>query len=129
MAAPANRLHESTAMNSAIWRNIRSLRSLDAFKRQSQHRRQTLERGASRSSIDVRHNDQFENRDIGDFNSIFLDLAYCVKLAEIPLLAHNFSKRAPAIWRPSQDELLCTLCFGFFEDERDASEPLRLIKE
>src|SRR5207245_761465 len=53
---------------------------------------QTLERGTSRSSTDVRHNDQFKNRDIGDFNSIFLDLAYCVKWAEIPLLAHNFSK-------------------------------------
>ena len=37
---------------------------------------QTLERGASRSSIDVRHNNQFENPDIGEFNSIFLDLAY-----------------------------------------------------
>ncbi len=53
---------------------------------------QTLERGASRSSTDVRHNDQFKNRDIGDFNSIFLDLACCVRWAEIPLLAHNFSK-------------------------------------
>ncbi len=36
---------------------------------------QTLERGASRSSTHVRHNDQFKNRNIGDFNSIFLDLA------------------------------------------------------
>src|SRR6266702_3633319 len=53
---------------------------------------QTLKRGASRSPTDVRHNDQFNDRDIADFNSIFLDLAYCVKWAEIPLLAHNFSK-------------------------------------
>ena len=83
---------------------------------------QTLERGASRSSTDVRHNDQFENPDIGELNSIFFDLAYCVRWAEIPLLAHDFSKRAPAIWRPSQHELLGTLCLAFFEDERDASE-------
>ena len=52
----------------------------------------TLERGASRSSTGVRHNDQFKNGDIGDFNLIFLDLAYCVRCAEIPLLAHNLSK-------------------------------------
>ena len=63
--------------------NYRDLRSRQA---------QTLERGASRSSTDVRHNDQFKNRDIGEFNPIFFDLAYCVKWAEIPPLAHNFSK-------------------------------------
>src|SRR5438309_7841043 len=90
---------------------------------------QTLERGASRCSTDVRHNDQFKNRDIGDFNSIFLDLAYCVKWAEIPLLAHDFSKRASAIRRPPQHELLGTFCLGFFEDERDASESLRLVED
>ena len=60
--------------------------------RRESRQTQTLERGASRSSSDVGHNDQFKNRDIGDFNSIFLDLAYCVKWAEIPLLAHNFSE-------------------------------------
>ena len=36
---------------------------------------QTLERGASRSSTDVRHDDQFKNGDIRKFNMIFLDLA------------------------------------------------------
>jgi len=40
---------------------------------------QTLERGVSRSSTDVRHNDQFKNRDIGDLNSILFDLAFCVR--------------------------------------------------
>ena len=90
---------------------------------------QTLERGVSRSPTDVRHNDQFKNRDIGEFNSIFFDLAYCVRGTKIPLLAHDFSKRAPAIGRPSQDELLGTLCRSFFENERDASEPLRVIEE
>src|SRR6266581_2351861 len=42
---------------------------------------QTLERGASRSAAVIRHNDQFKNRDIGDFNSIFLDFAYRVRWA------------------------------------------------
>jgi hypothetical protein len=53
----------------------------------------------------------------------------CGKEAEIPLLAHDFSKRATAIWRPSQDELLCTRSLFFFEDECDATEPLPLIEE
>src|SRR5450759_3503769 len=78
----------------------------------SSRQAETLERGASRSSTDVRHNDQFKNRDTGEANLTFLDLAYCFRGTEIPLLAHNFSKRASAIRRPSQDELLGTLCLG-----------------
>lgn len=53
---------------------------------------QTLERCASPSSTNVRHDDQFENDDIRELNVIFLDLACGVGWAEIPLLAHNFSK-------------------------------------
>ena len=49
-------------------------------------------------------------------NLKFLDFAYCLGRTEVPLLAHNFSKRVPAIRRPSQDELLGALSFGFFED-------------
>src|SRR5205823_4027300 len=90
---------------------------------------QTLERGASRSSTDVRHNDQFKHRDIREFNLIFLDFVYRVRWAEIPLLAHDFSKRASAVRRPPQDELLGALYRGFFEDERDACESLRLIED
>jgi len=90
---------------------------------------QTLERGASRSSTDVRRDDQFENSDIRELNAIFLDLACRVGWAEIPLLAHNFSKRVSAIRRPSQDKLLGTRCLGFLENERDATEPLRVIEE
>ena len=37
---------------------------------------QTLERGASRSATDVGHDNQFKNRDTGEFNPIFLDLAH-----------------------------------------------------
>ena len=70
----------------------------------------------SRPSTDVGHNDQFNNGDIREFNLIFLDLSHCVRETEISLLAHNLSKRASAIWRPSQDELLGTLCLGFFEE-------------
>jgi hypothetical protein len=89
---------------------------------------QTRERGASRSSTDVGYNDQFKNGDSRECNLKFLDLADCVRRTEIPLLAHNFSKRASFICRPSQGELLGTLSFCFFEDERDASKALRLIE-
>ena len=90
---------------------------------------QTLERGVSRSSTDVRDNDQFKNRDTREVNPIVLHLAHCFRGTEIPLLSHNFSKREPAIRRPSQDKLLATICLGFFEDERDAYEPLRLVED
>ena len=43
---------------------------------------QTRERGASRSSIEVGHNDQFKNSDSRECNLKFLDLADCV----IPLV-------------------------------------------
>ena len=82
----------STATNSANLTQHLILAFARCIQTPESTQAQTLERGASRSSTDVRHNDQFKNRDIGDFNSIFLDLAYCVKWAEIPLLAHNFSK-------------------------------------
>src|SRR2546430_5969178 len=90
---------------------------------------QTLERGASRSAAVIRHNDQFKCGDIRKFNLVFLDFAYCVRGAEIPLLAHDVSKRASAVRRPPQDELLGALYRGFFEDERDACESLRLIED
>src|SRR5438309_7156747 len=90
---------------------------------------QILERGASHAAIIVRHNDQFKHGDIREFNLVFLDFAYRVRWAEIPLLAHDFSKRASAIRGPPQDELLGALYRGFFEDERDACESLRLIED
>ena len=90
---------------------------------------QILERGASRSAAVIRHNDQFKCGDIREFNLVFLDFAYRVRWAEIPLLAHDFSKRASAVRRPPQDELLGALYRGFFEDERDACESLRLIED
>ncbi len=62
---------------------------------------QTSERRAECSATDVRHNDQFQHGSVRKFNLVFLDLAYCLGRAEVPLLAHNFSKRAPAIRRPS----------------------------
>lgn len=69
-------------------------------RRRESRQTQTLERGASLSSTDVKHNDQFENRDVGQFNSIFFDLVCCVRGTKIPLLAHDFSKRGP----PSGDQ-------------------------
>ena len=61
----------------------------------SSRQAETLERGASRSSTDVRHNDQFKNRDTGEANLTFLDLAYCFRGTEIPLLAHNHGLGLP----------------------------------
>ena len=55
---------------------------------------QTRERGANRSSTDVRHNDPFKNGDSRECNLKFLNLADCVRRTEIPLLPHNFSKRS-----------------------------------
>ena len=82
----------------------------------------------SRSSTDARHHGQFKNSDTREFNLIFLDFADCVRRTEIPLLTHNLSKRAPAIRRPPQNELLRTLYLGFFEDERNAFGSLWLIE-
>src|SRR6202035_2394570 len=90
---------------------------------------QNLERGASRSSTNVRHNRQFKNGDIRKFNLIFLHLARCIRRTEIPPLAHNLSKRASPIRRPSQDEFLGTLRLGFFEEEGDACKWLRFVEK
>src|SRR5437016_12518132 len=66
---------------------------------------QTLERGAGRSSTDVRHNDQFKHGDIRDLNLVFLDFAYRARGADTPLLTHDFTIRASPFLRPPQDEL------------------------
>src|SRR5437899_12063879 len=75
---------------------VRPVVCLSFLLREHRHNKsrqaQTLERGASRSSTDVRHNDQFKHRDIREFNLIFLDFVYRIKRAEIPLLAHDFTK-------------------------------------
>src|ERR1019366_2872234 len=54
---------------------------------------------------------------------IFLVLAYRLRWAEIPLLAHNFAERCPAIRRPSQNELLCTGSFALFKNKGNAPQP------
>src|SRR5207248_11443376 len=75
---------------------VRPVVCLSFLLREHRHNKsrqaQTLERGASRSSTDVRHNDQFKHRDIREFNLIFLDYMHRIRLAEIPLLAHDFTK-------------------------------------
>src|SRR5439155_15137949 len=75
---------------------VRPVVCLSFLLREHRHNKsrqaQTLERGASRSSTDVRHNDQFKRRDIREFNLIFLDFVYRIRWAEIPLLAHDFTK-------------------------------------
>jgi hypothetical protein len=51
-------------------------------------------------------------------NLIFLDLAYCLRRAEVRPLADYFLKQTPAISRRSQDELLCPRGFFFSKDKR-----------
>src|SRR6266567_8767971 len=53
---------------------------------------QILERGASRSAAVIRHNDQFKCGDIREFNLVFLDFAYRVRGAEIPLYWRTMSR-------------------------------------
>jgi hypothetical protein len=48
---------------------------------------------------------------------------------EIPLLANNIFKCAPAIRRPPQNELLCTPNFVFLKNKGYAFEPLRVIED
>jgi hypothetical protein len=89
-----------------VLKDDRSQSRTQRSRRSESRHAKTLERGASRSATDGRCDDQFENCDIREVNPIILDLGSCVRGTEIPLLAHNFSKRAPAVRRPSQDELL-----------------------
>src|SRR5207244_9836346 len=99
---------------------VRPVVRLSFLLREHRHNKsrqaQTLERGASRSAAVIRHNDQFKCGDIREFNLVFLDFAYRVRGAEIPLLAHDVSKRASAIRRPPQDELLRAIFFFFIHD-------------
>ena len=67
---------------------------------------------------DIRRNNQLKHGDIREPELVFLDLTDCVAWAEVPLLAHNFSKRTPLIRRPPQDEFLRTGCLLFLEDQR-----------
>src|SRR5256886_1297410 len=80
---------------------VRPVVRLSFLLREHRHNKsrqaQTLERGASRSAAVIRHNDQFKCGDIREFNLVFLDFAYRVRGAEIPLLAHDVSKRASAL--------------------------------
>jgi hypothetical protein len=59
---------------------------------------------------------------------ILFDFAYRFGWTEIPLLANNLFK-APAIRRPSQNELLRTPRFAFLKNKRYAPEPLRVIED
>jgi hypothetical protein len=67
-------------------------RSQGRPRRSGSRQAQTLERGASRSSVNVRHNNQLKDGDIRELNLIFLALTHCIRRTEIPLLAHNLSK-------------------------------------
>src|SRR6266480_1612191 len=90
---------------------------------------ETLDRGASHSATDVRSKNQFKYGDVGKFNLVCLDLPDGLRWAKVPLLTDNFSKRAPAVRRPSQNELLRTGCFVFLKNECYASQLLRMVED
>src|SRR5947209_8048488 len=89
---------------------------------------QTLERRPSTSATHIRHDLHFEYGDVRQLDLIFLTLAHCRRRAEVPLLAHYLSKRAPAIGRPAQDELLRARDLFLFKNQPYLFQPLRLVK-
>src|SRR5262245_33971695 len=62
-------------------------------------------------------------------NSVVLGLTRGVRRTEIPLLPHDFLEGTSPIGRPSHGEFLHAFSFGLLEFNRDASEPLRLVKD
>ncbi len=95
-----------------------------------QDRRRLFQPCASQSSTDVGHNDESKNSDPGEVQkSNSLRARVLSWGTEIPLLAHNFPKRAAAIRRPSQDKLLGAWYLGFFEEECDMCEFWWLIED
>jgi hypothetical protein len=88
----------------------------------------TLERGASSSATRIRHDGQLEHCDVGQLDLIFLGLAHRHRWAEVPLLADDLPERAPAVGRPTQDELLRPRFFFLFKEERYLLQPLRLVE-
>ena len=70
---------------------------------------EVLQRRAGDSATDIRFDDQFEYLNVVKVHLILFNFAYRFGWTEIPLLANNLVKCGPAIRRPSQNELLCTL--------------------
>ena len=65
----------SAAKITKVLKDYRSQRRIQGSRLSGSRHAQTLKRGASRSTTDVRHDDQFENGDIRELNLIFLGLA------------------------------------------------------
>ena len=79
-------------------------------------------------SARVRHNCQFQGRDIGEFYCIVLNLAGCIRRGEVPLLANDVSKRTCRVPRISQNKLLRSRALLLFEVQPDTSQSLGLIE-
>ena len=63
----------------------------------SSRQAQVLQRSASHPASDIRSNDQFEYINIVKVHLILFNFAYRFGRTEIPLLANNLFKCAPAI--------------------------------
>jgi hypothetical protein len=90
---------------------------------------EVLQRSASGPATDIRLDDEFKYLSVVEVHLILFNLACRFGWTEIPLLANNLVKCAPAIRRPPQNELLCTPNFVFLKNKGYAFEPLRLIED
>ncbi len=83
-----------------------------------------LRQGSMRiSAAYIRNNPQFKHGDPRKIDPMVFSLADCALGTEVPLLAYDLSERLPSIWRPAQDELLCTLSDRLDELQPDSPEP------
>ena len=90
---------------------------------------EVLQRSASDPASDIWVDDQFEYINVVKVHLILFNFAYRFGWTEIPLLANNLFKCAPAIRRPPQNKLLCTRNFAFFQNKGEPVEPWRLIAD
>src|SRR5262249_22838592 len=95
----------------------------------SSRQAEVLQRSASDPARDIRFDGQFEYIHVVKVHLILFNFAYRFGWTEIPLLANNLFKCAPAIRGPSQNKLLRTPNFAFLKNKGYAFEPLRVIED
>jgi len=81
------------------------------------------------SAAYIRNNPQFKHGDPRKIDAMVFSIADCALGTEVPLLAYDLSERLPTIWRPAQDELLCTLSDVLDKLQPDSPQPLRMGEE
>ena len=72
---------------------------------------------------------ELEHGDAGKIDPMIFRFGGRARGAEIPLLAHDVTKRLPAIRRPAQHVFLRPLGVGFQEVQANPAQPLRRVEE